>query len=149
MREPSRTVTALVTFELLLLGWLFLRVLVANQGDNAYLDLGMIGLFLLLASGFFTLATLAPARRLRRVVLVVATGLLGVVALISVVLLVQALVIIPSQDYRYDPRVFGRHLIGLLVLVPALLGATLLLFHPHRNRAFTLRGLWRLLKSSE
>jgi hypothetical protein len=126
--RPSRTVIALVGLGLLLLAGLFLGVLVANWADNAYLDLAMIGVLLVLASSPFILAAILPDHWSRRILLYLGVGVLCVVGLLGAAILINSLLVIPSQDYRHDPRVLGRHLIALVVLSPSVLGALVLLF---------------------
>jgi hypothetical protein len=108
------------------LAGIFLGILVANWADNAYLDLAIIGVLLILSSTPFMLAAILR-HSARRILLYLGVGVLCVVGLLSATMLISSLLVIPSQDYRYDPRVFGRHLIALVVLVPAILGVMVLL----------------------
>ncbi len=115
-----RLLTALGAVALVALGVVFMRVLVANTSDNAYLWLALIGLLLFLPAAPFALATLLPERAGRRLVVRIGLWLLIGVAVLAGVLLIFSLAIIPSQGYDYDPRVFRNHLIGFVVLAVTL-----------------------------
>jgi hypothetical protein len=133
--RPRRKVTALVALTLLLLGGLFLRMLISDWSDDAYLDLALLGNVLLLSSVPFVVATLLPDSLLRRIVL--ALGMAGLVWLCTVGLLGGLMVIgsLPvgvAQGTWHASRGFGRHVIGYALLVPAASGSLLLLVRSPR-----------------
>jgi hypothetical protein len=133
--RPRRTVTALVALTLLLLAGLFLRVLIADWSDDAYLDLALLGNVLLLASVPFIIATLLPDSLLRRIVLGLAmAGLvwLFAVGLLGGVIVIGSLVGGVVRGNWHAPRGFTRHLIGYVLLVSAVSGGLLLLVRSHR-----------------
>ena len=125
-RGPSRTATGASALVLGGLAALFLEVLVANDSDNAYIGLVIIGLLLILAALPFALATLLPHGGFRRVVAGIGLVLLWVLGAGSALILIPSLMIIPSQDYSYDGREFPYHVIASLVLLLAVPGIYLL-----------------------
>ena len=125
-RGPSRTGTGVSAVVLAGLGAFFMKVLVANDSDNAYVGLAIIGFLLLVTSTPFALATLLPHGGFRRVAAHIGTGLLWVLGGISALILIPSLIVIPSQDYSHDGRVFPYHVAGFLVLLLAIPGIYLL-----------------------
>ena len=119
-RQPGRAITGCSAIALAGLGGFFLKVLVANDSDNAYSWLAITGFFLVVASAPFALATLLPYGTARRLVVRVSEVLLGIVGALSGLLLTLALVVIPFQDYSYDGRVFPYHIVGFLVFALAI-----------------------------
>ena len=102
---------------LLVLGAIFVRVLVFDDDDNAYLWLLLTGYLLIATSVPFALASLLPYTLFRRIVVIVALAFLWIVGAFGVFLLVVAMLITLSQG---DADVFVAHLLALLALLPAL-----------------------------
>ena len=125
--QPHRLVTAASAIVLAGLGVLVLRVLVFDYGDNAYLYVLWIGLWLLAMSVPFALTTVLPEGRLRRIAALIGVGLLLFLGALNTIVLVWSLAIIPSQDYK-SSDVFVSHLASLLLL----LGAVAVILTGHR-----------------
>lgn len=108
------------------LGFFFVKVLVANPQDNAYLWIALLGLLLLTIAVPFALAALAPAGRPRRwlagsaIVLVWCVGAPAVLVLLvgaPLYLLTSARV---PPGGLVDSRVATNHLLGAAALLPVL-----------------------------
>ena len=119
--EPSRSLLGGTATALIVLGVFFVTVLVADSGDNAYLYLAFSGGELVAAGLPFALAALLPPGAARRLVTRVALGLFAVVGLLSLLLLLLAVGVIPSQNYPSN-TVLVSHVIGLTTCI-AVLGA--------------------------
>ncbi len=116
-QEPARALTLVDVPLLAGLGLVFLRVLIRNGGDNAYLLIAFIGFWLMAASVPFALATVIPHGRLRR--WTVAIGFSGLYVIGSVSVLALGLIVAPTQaDIRSE--VYDSHALGLLMLGPVL-----------------------------
>ena len=117
-RAPQRWLAGAVGLALGALGAVFLRLLVANDGDNAYIGLYLIGGLLVLAGMPFVLAALLPGHGRRRTIQI-AFATLWAASALAALLLLWALAVIPTQNYDYDPRVFRNHLLAFVLLVGA------------------------------
>ena len=117
--DPPRWVTGGSALLLSGVATLYLKVLVADWGDNAYLWLAFIGYALFPIIVVFAVATLLPHDAFRRIVVALGVAFTFAFGVISVLALVQALIVIPSQNYRTN-QVFISHLAGLVTLLPAL-----------------------------
>ena len=116
----SRVVTGMSALALAGLGAFFVRELVANDSDNAYAGLAIIGVLLLVAALPFALASLLPRGALRRGVVTGSLVLLGIVGLLGLLILIPSVAMIPFQDYGADAPVLRNHLVGLGALVGGL-----------------------------
>lgn len=114
--QTGRVVACAVGLGLVAEGLLFLRVLVANWSDNAYLGLAIIGVLLLVAVVPWLIAAAVSSGRPRRVAIIAALVLLSAVVILGVVILVQGLLVIPSQHYA-DSRILRNHVAGLSALL--------------------------------
>ena len=123
----GRGLAGLSAAVLIALGLLFVRLLVANPSDNAYLALWLAALLLWSAAPPFALAVVLPGGGVRRVVVKVGLTALGVAGAASAVLLGWSLLVIPPQDYAYDARVLRHHVLGLAALLLGLGGLGVLL----------------------
>ena len=106
------------TILLLVLGAVFVRVLVFDDDDNAYLWLLLMGYLLMTASVPFALASLLPYSFFRRIVVIVALAFLWIVGAFGTFLLVVGMLITLGQG---DAEVLAAHLLALLALLPVLL----------------------------
>ena len=117
--SPGRLACGLSAVLLAGLGFVFMRVLVFDSGDNAYLYVYWVGLWLFAASLMFAIAACLPKSTIRDGVALFAFGFLLVVGVLNTALLVSGLSIIPSQDYDSND-VFMSHLYALAGLLGAL-----------------------------
>lgn len=118
IQQPSRARLQGTAAALAALGVLFVRVLVADSDDNAYLYLTFVGGGLVVAALPFTVAALLPTGSVRRLVVRGAQVFLALVGALGMALLLFALAIIPSQNYRSN-TVLLSHIVGLIALVAA------------------------------
>jgi hypothetical protein len=105
------------------LGGFFVRVLVANPEDNAYLWIALLGVLLLGTAVPFALAALGPAGRLRGWLARIGIVLVWCVGAPAVLLLLLGapLYVLSSSGGppgAADSRVAVNHLIGAAALVP-------------------------------
>jgi hypothetical protein len=110
-------------------GLMFLTVLVADPGDDAYLVLLMLGGALIVSAIPYAAAALLPDGRPRRASLIGALVLSLLVGTVGTAILVCSLLAIGLGDYRYDPFVLRNHVIALGAFV-AIHGALFLAFQP-------------------
>src|SRR3954469_19254607 len=107
------------------LGGFFVRVLVANPEDNAYLWIALLGILLLVIAVPFALAALGPAGRLRGWLARIGIVLVWCVGAPAVLLLLLGapLYVLSSAGappgVSIDQRVALNHLVGAAALVPA------------------------------
>ena len=130
MSETPRRRFLLNSAALALIGWVFLRLLVVDPSDNAYLLLWVIGVALLATSAAAAGAFLAPGRLARRFLNALANSLRVIVEIAAVVLLVPAVALIAAQSYRTS-EVFLAHVAGLVL---AVLTAAAFRLGPRRQR---------------
>src|ERR1051325_302327 len=102
---------------LALVGAAFLTVLVANWNDNAYIDLALIGVALVISSIPFGIAAFLNHSTVYRLAVPFGKGLIWIISALGLFILIQSLIIIPSQSYPTN-RVFISHLLGLVLLIP-------------------------------
>jgi hypothetical protein len=111
-RQPAARGALLAT-----LGVVFLRVLVADWGDNAYLWPALAGMGLVVAALPFALATLLPARA-RRAATWLGTTLVWLLLAASAVFVLPYLVatLVTSASDAPRDRAFLTHLLGLAAM---------------------------------
>lgn len=115
---PHRLVTAASACLLAILGVLLPRQFVYNSGDNAYLIIAMMGMWLVGNALPFAVATVLPEGAVRRITVQVGVALILVLGLLSVVLLAGLVAAFPGDDVR--PEVARAHLFtALFALVAA------------------------------
>ena len=122
--SPGRFACGLSAVLLAALGFVFMRVLVFDSGDNAYLYVYWVGFWLIAASLMFAIAACLPKSTIRDRVALFAFGFLLVVGVLNAALLISGLSIIPSQDYDSND-VFMSHLYALAGLLGALTAVVL------------------------
>jgi hypothetical protein len=122
-RDLSRKMTAASALVCGGLALLFLRVLVANPSDNAYLWIAVLGYLLVAPAVVFGLATIMPVRRLRQWLSQAAVLLLWVVGVPGAMLLAAGSLLAAISGGGpgvVHSRVVAYHLIGLLALLAGL-----------------------------
>jgi hypothetical protein len=129
-RQPSRALLGGTAAALSVLGALFITVLVADSGDNAYLYLAFSGGAMVVAGLPFALAALLPPGAARRWITRAALGLLALVGLLAILLLLLAVAVIPSQNYG-SSTVLVSHVIGLITCI-AVLGTVTMVYRRRR-----------------
>lgn len=108
------------------MGLIFNTLLVANSSDNAYLGIALMGFAFFLLGVVFLLSAALP-EGIRRAIYSIGLGLFWLIGALPVLMVISALVIIPSQGYNtpfqgYNTnQVFISHLLALMLLVPSLL----------------------------
>ncbi len=117
--SPGRLACGVNAVLLAALGFVFMRVLVFDSGDNAYLYVYWVGFWLFAASLMFAIAACLPKSTIRDRVALFAFGFLLVVGVLNAALLISGLSIIPSQGYDSND-VFMSHLYALVGLIGAL-----------------------------
>jgi hypothetical protein len=132
----SRRMAAASALLLACLGLVFIKVLVANPSDNAYLWIAMLGAAALAVSVLFVLAAIMPIDRARPWLSQTAIVLLWIFGAPGAVLLLLGGPLYLGRGARWpfvDNPVVVNHLVGLLVLLPSL---WLVGFHwPRASRA--------------
>jgi hypothetical protein len=116
--EPTatRALTAMSAVGLFGIGLLFIFGLVANDQDNAYVGLWLIGGGLVVSGFPYLLAAALPSGSVRRRALVGAVAFSAFVGVLAFVILILSLVVIPTQDYAAESPVLRNHVLGLIVL---------------------------------
>jgi hypothetical protein len=125
-KQLPRLLAAISATLLVGLGVLFVKVLVANPSDNAYLGIAVLGVLLGGVAVPFALAAIAPQEPLRGVlaqiggVLVRGVGALGALLLLSGAPLYWMSSRGVAPGALVDHRVAINHLLGYLALLPVL-----------------------------
>jgi hypothetical protein len=108
------------------LGIFFIKVLVANPSDNAYLWIALLGVLLGVVGVPFGLAAIAPRGPLKGVLAQIGVGLVWTVGAPGALLLLSGAPIylistrgVPPGGF-VDSRVAINHLLGFLALLPVL-----------------------------